>query len=234
MIFKTNVTFYGQDADKNGHVRPAILLDRMEAAGTAQMEAYPPSNDDLAREGRAFLLSRIVLEFHKPVHLGAAEVETFATDSRALSFGRCYRLFQDGTCAVDSYSVWALYDVNTGRPVRVSDVGVIGGEPNPPVMPRYPLRVAQPSADAFETLCTRKVYRSDADRNGHLNNTKYLNFLCDALPTDLPLRGANLAFVHEAPLGETLIVSGKRDGDTWYVKSHREDGSINCEAVLYF
>ena len=80
---KTNV--FGQDVDLNGHLRPSVLLAKLEDAGSRQMEAFPPSNDDLRARGMAFVISRLLLRIDRPLREGEiADARTFPTVSRGV------------------------------------------------------------------------------------------------------------------------------------------------------
>lgn len=220
-----------------GVLRPTSLLAYLEDVGGAEMEAFPPSNDDLRARNMGFIASRIVIRIHKELREGmTVTLETWATDSRGLSFNRCYRMMHDGEAAVEVYSVWALLNFAEHKLLRITDIEAVGGEPEPPLTLDIPLRTRMPAAEELTEVAKRPVYYSDTDLNGHFNNTKYLNMLCDFVPDidKRPLRGINISYVNEAPFGDILTVLRKDDGDAVYFKTLRSDGKINCEAVLYF
>ena len=60
----------------------------------------------------------------------------------------------------------------------------------------------------MELAGTRRVTYSDVDYNGHMNNTKYPDMLCDFLPdaTRRRVSGLSLSYLHEAPYGFDLSV----------------------------
>ena len=237
MKFTETVQIYNYDVDMRGVLRPTALLAKLEEVGSHQMLAYPPSNDDLRARGMGFILSRAVLRIYTELREGdTATAETFATDSRGLAFNRCYHMLRDGEVAAEVYTVWALLNFEEHRLLRVGEIGEVGGEPDPAFSLDIPLRVRMPAAEEFLEVAKREVYYSDTDMNGHMNNTKYLNMLCDFVPEieKKSLKGINISYVAEAPLGEQLTVLRKADGDTCYFKTVRSDGKINCEAVLYF
>ena len=238
MKYTEKVEINNYDVDMNGAVRPTSLLAKLEEIGSHQMMEYPPSNDDLRKEGKGFILSRLVMEIHKEVTEGDFEGQTWATDSRGLSFNRCYRLMKNGEVFAQIYTVWAFLDFNAGRLIRYEDVASqnIGGEGDAPFELTLPLRVRMPKTEEMSEVAKREVYYSDTDINGHMNNTKYLNMLCDFVPDfkDKKLRGANISYVSEAPLGDVLSVLSKVEGDTVYFRTVRSDKKVNCEAVLYF
>ncbi len=237
MIFKETAKIYNYDVDMHGILRPTALLAKLEEAGSHQMLVCPPSNDDLRANGMGFILSRVVMRIYTAPRDGdTVEVQTFATDSRGLSFNRCYRMLRQGEVLADVYTVWALLNFKEHRLVRVGEEGHIGGEPEPALTLDIPLRVRMPAAEEYTEVAKRKVYYSDTDINGHMNNTKYLSMFCDFVPEieKKTLRGINISYVTEAPLGDELTVFCKADGDICYFKTVRSDGKTNCEAVLYF
>ena len=237
MIFSDKTVIYGQDVDMNGLLRPSVLLAKLEDAGSKQMEAFPPSNDDLRARGMGFVISRLLLRIDRPLREGeVADARTFATDSRGVSYNRCYQMYAGDELVAEAYSSWALLNFVEHKLVRVVEIEQLGGESEPPLRLDMPMREPFPPVDAFETLGTREVYFSDADRNGHLNNTKYLNWLCDYVPDILhkTLRTANISFVSEAPLGERLTVLRAAQGDRFFFKLQRADGKLCCEAILGF
>ncbi len=236
MIFSESIKIASYDVDMNGIMRPTALAAVLEEVGAHEMEKYPPSNGDLRREGRGFILSRMVVSILKDIREGDAVCESWATDSRGLSFNRCYRLVINGESAAEIYTSWALVDFNEKRPIRVESCDrIIGGEPSPAFELKLPLRPRMPKAEEFCEVAKRKVYYSDTDLNGHMNNTKYLNMFCDFVPDieNKPLKGINISYITEAPLGETLTVLCKEEDGVYYFKTLRSDGKVNCEAALY-
>lgn len=237
MIYSDKTTVFGQDVDLGGELRPSALLAKMEDAGSRQMEACPPSNDDLRAAGMAFVISRLLLRIDRMPREGeVADARSFATTSRGVAHNRCYRVFVGDTCVAEAYTVWALLNFREHKLVRVGETAPIGGEPEPPIDVGIPVREPFPAADRFAAVGTREVYYSDVDRNGHLNNTKYLNWLCDFVPdiAHKTLRTANVSFVSEAPLGEVLTVQRAAVEGRYFFKLTRRDGKLCCEAVLGF
>lgn len=221
----------------HGVLRPTALMAYLEDVGAAEMEAYPPSNDDLRARGIAFITGRLAIRIHAELREGMqVTLETFATDSRGLSFNRCYRVMHGDTVAVEVYSVWALLRFADRTLLRVTDLEPVGGPPEPPLSLDIPLRMRIPRTEEMQMVASRPVYYSDTDINGHFNNTKYLNMLCDFVPgiDKKTLRGINISYVNEAPFGDTLSVYAKEEDGKVYFRTLRSDGKTNCEAVLYF
>lgn len=238
MIFSDRSKVYGQDVDMNGLLRPAVLLAKMEDAGGRQMEAFPPSNEDLRAQNLAYVLSRVVLRIYSDVPEGAqVEAQTFAgSDSRGLSYMRYYRMLLDGETVAEAVSTWALLDFKQNKLIRVGQVEAFGAEADTPFALDLPSRFALPDAAHFAEVGKRKVLFSDCDRNRHLNNTKYLAILCDFVDgiEHRRLRGANISFVSQAPYQTELTVFRADEGEKVYFKLLLPDGKLCAEAALYF
>lgn len=240
MKYSEKIKINTYDVDMHDNLRPTQLIAMLEEVGSHQMIEYPPSNDDLREMGLGFILSRVVMRIYKELHSDDVALgETWAaTNSRGLSFNRCYRLSCGGETVAEVYTVWALLNFKEGKLVRLEECADmhIGGEPDEPFELDIPLRVRMPKADEFCEIAKRKVYYSDTDLNGHMNNTKYFNMLCDFVPEieKKHLKGINISYVTEAPLGDELTVYAKEVDGTYYFKTVRSDGKTNCEAVLYF
>ena len=240
MKFSENIKISTYDVDMHDNLRPTQLLAMLEEVGSHQMIKYPPNNDDLREAGMGFILSRVIMRVYDNLHSDEQAVgETWAAaTSRGLSYNRCYRLTKDGEPVAEVYTVWALLNFKEGKLIRVDECADmhIGGEPEEPFELDIPLRVRMPKADEFCEVAKRKVYYSDTDLNGHMNNTKYLNMLCDFVPEieNKQLRGINISYVTEAPLGDELTIYCNEADGVYYFKTVRSDGKTNCEAVLYF
>ena len=145
-------------------------------------------------------------------------------------------MFSGDECVAEAYTSWALLNFRAHKLVRIGETEPIGGEQEAPIDVGIPMREPFPPAEAFETASVRAVYFSDADRNGHLNNTKYLNWLCDCVPdiAHRTLHTANVSFVTEAPLGETITILRAEVGGRYFFRMQRADGKLCCEAVLGF
>ena len=82
---------------------------------------------------------------------------------------------------------------------------------------------------------------SDVDFNGHMNNTRYPDMVCDFLPPEAMagkwLRQMSLSYMREAALGDTLSVSRlpvpDREGAFW-LRASGADGSVCFEAEMDF
>ena len=241
MSYSMHVSVLVHDTDARHIARPSAVWRWMQEAANRQMRSEGPSYDELMERGLSFLLSRMCVDFVRPImQYEELTVETFALPSRGYSFERGYKVIDEtGKTVAAGQSVWALYDLNAGRLARVEALGsgYSGGEA-PAVS--APIRFLIPDSVKLSPVGERKIFWSDVDVNRHMNNTGYANLLYDFLPDPAAgqLIGASINYRHEAKLGETLtVLSGEETTPegirrVWFRTLVGDE--INVEAMMDF
>ena len=240
MIYQETLTARWHDTDATLAVRPSQTLVYMQEMAFCHLNSVDRNLDKLRfEEGLAFILTRLTLKFYRPIRPAETiTAQTWISDGKGLNFPRYFRIQkQDGTVAAEGASSWLLIDLNTHLPRRVSDFayGFEGEEPLPFATPRrFPV-----PADMVE-VGQRKIVYSDIDYNGHMNNTRYPDMVCDYLPegTVGRIHTMHLEFVREAKFGSTLrVMRGERtseQGDTVYlVQTVDEQGEVCLAAEVW-
>ena len=228
--YRRNIIADIHDVDFNGVARTSSLMRYIQSAAQAQLTDKGFSYDVMKAQKRAFILSRIKMEFTEPVrayeHLTAI---TFPCDSRGYSFLRCYSLERDGITIGRAVSVWALIDTDTHALVKVNDFD-LGLETYSPLDLSLS-RISMPSEMMAQGTYT--VTYSATDQNRHMNNTAYPDMYSEFLPLEnRRIESISISYLNEAPIGEVLTVfRGYSDGN-YYFRTVRSDGKINTEAEI--
>ncbi len=230
-VFRTKVTVDVHDVDFNGVARFSSLMRYIQTAAQSQLTENGHSYDRLKEKNRAFILSRIKMEFDKTVRAyDELMAISFPCHSRGYSFLRCYSLERDGEEIGRAASVWALIDTENHSLVRVNDIelGLTTEDPlaltlNHIVLPTELTR-----------LGTYTVNYGDTDQNRHMNNTRYPDMYSNFLPLEgKRIRTMSISYSNEAPMGEHLTVFGTHTKEgLYYFRTVREDGKINTEAEI--
>ncbi len=236
MIFTTPFTVNFHDTDLYARMRPSAVLMYMQEAANLHLNTYGPTMDEIRAGGHAFLLSRVRVALYRPIPAYTPiEAQTWVNEEdQGYSFNRYYRILAGGETVAEAASVWALVSMEDHCPIRANAFSYhfSGDKPLELLLPRR-IRFA----DEPEAVGKRKIVYSDCDYNGHLNNTRYPDLLCDYLPEGETGRVSDLVinFLGEAPLGEQLTVyrapDPEKDG-RYLFRTRRADGSANIEAVL--
>jgi len=223
------------DTDINNIASLTGLMRYIQDGANCQMEEQGPSYDELQKKGLAFVISRLKMSIYHPIYShDMIEVESWACESKGVSFNRCYRIRKNGEITAEASSVWALLDTNAHKLVRVSDFENFYGTDEPVELDMHG-RFRLPADVPFTLVGERCVEYQDVDINRHINNTRYGDILCGYIPEIEGHRVINfeINYVSEAPLGENIKVYMGDDGDgTYYFRTVRDGGKTNVEAEI--
>ena len=228
--YRKNIEVDIHDVDFNGVARTSSLMRYIQSAAQSQLTDNGLSYDTLKSKKRAFILSRIKMEFTENVRAyEKLNAITFPCDSRGYSFLRCYSLERDGLTIGRAVSVWALIDTDTHGLVKVSDFE-LGLETYSPLDITL-TRIAHPAE--MLNVGTYKVEYGMVDQNKHMNNTVYPDMYSNFLPLENKrIKSISISYLAEVPAGDTLtVMRGFFDG-SYYFRTVRSDGKINSEAEI--
>ncbi len=234
-------TVRAHDMTADGKIRPSCLWRYMQETANHSMRDEGASYSELLQKDLAFLLSRMTMRVLRPLNeYEPITVETWGCPSRGLSFERCYRVLgADGGVAAEGLGIWALLDRATGKLRRTGDLslGYSVGEPITELSETC--RFSIPSDADMTEVGLRKIYYSDTDVMGHMNNTYYPDMLCDFLPEPGKgeLRRISISFRREAPRGAEISIlraeaqTGEAGLRRFYFRTMC-DGEVGIEAML--
>ena len=147
-------------------------------------------------------------------------VKTWPMPTTRTAYPRCVMGYDsEGSLLFKVLSLWVLMDVNSRAMVLPGKSGVTvegvicGGEPeNPRALP----------VKAPERVETRVVGRAQLDRNGHMNNTRYMDWVMELVQDDRPVKGFDLCYFNEGRLGDTVELGSALCADSLTVDIHRQ------------
>ncbi|MBQ8850744.1 MAG: hypothetical protein IJ011_10465 [Clostridia bacterium] len=235
MVFSTDYTTRWHDTDAERNVRPSAVLVYMQETSNKHLAESGMSLDTLRDEkGLAFILSKIRIAFHRPLHaFEDIHVETFTCPSRGYSSLRGYRILSGGEVVAEADTTWALLDIKERQLRRMEETGYVFDD-EPALSLNVPSRTRAAADIEMVELGNRHIVYSDLDYNMHMNNTHYPDMLCDFLPIEKVghIKGMTLSYLHEAAFGDTVnVFRGEKDG-TYYFRTVNGEGVICLEAVV--
>ena len=228
--YTKNIEVDIHDVDFNGVARTSSLMRYIQSAAQSQLTDNGLSYDTLKSRKRAFILSRIKMEFSETVRAyEKLRATTFPCDSRGFSFLRCYSLERDGNTIGKAVSVWALIDTETRALVKVSDFE-LGLQTYSPLDITL-TRISHPTE--MIKVGEYTVQYGNTDQNRHMNNTAYPDMFSNFLPLENKrIRSISISYLAEAPVGDTLSVYRGYLNGIYYFRIQRSDGKINSEAEI--
>ncbi len=168
--------------DVTARIRPGAILELMQEVAGAHAERLGVGRSHLLPQGLAWVLTRIEVQMSRYSLSGETiTVETFPMPNRRVFFPR-YFIFRDGQgqqigCAG---SFWVVLDIATRKMANAAEIAPLLPDNRDLTAPMgMPATVEDVSAEPIEAL-HQPVY-TDLDMNGHVNNTRYLDWCCNAL-----------------------------------------------------
>ena len=226
------------DAGKDRRLRPSNQLKLQQEVGELHLGEGGLTWEEFYRHGMIFVLTRLNSVIHRaPVLDEKVWLRTWHRDTKGAQFYRCYQFLDAaGNPLIESVSAFALVDPVTHKLLRPEVFQPFGVETQPDRVNGCPDpgRLRPPAA--LVPAGTRRVYWSDTDYNGHLNNTVYADILCDFLPGGMGgkrLTGFSISFLKEAMEGEDLVVSAcAAPGEAWVAAAHQRGTCFEARATF--
>lgn len=240
-IFQREFEITDNMVDCYGFLRPsAILFFAQESAGE-HCKALSLDYDTLARRRMFWAVSRNRVQITRMPRLGEKiRVETWHMPTTRVAFPRSMVAYDSqGHECFRSITLWVLMDLDTRNMILPGKSGIIlagslrGGELDSPKGVLSTLL----SKERSRTVCF-----TDLDRNGHMNNTRYLDWIDDLLPSSFhrehSLKEFTVCYLSEAREGQALKLKWDFPGEgTVQVDALRpgedKEERIFCAKMLY-
>ncbi|WP_096273919.1 acyl-[acyl-carrier-protein] thioesterase [Paucisalibacillus globulus] len=161
--------------------------------------------------GVAFVLMRIRIDIIRNLEFDEEiTIETWPLKPGKLEFERDYIVYdQSGEAIARAVSVWVIMDLKRRRLKRSEAINL-----------EYPELITEKAIDVdlgklkasenLETVYHKTIGYSDIDFNGHLNNSRYVDFIMDCFPLEehqnYYTSSIEVNYLNEALPGDTLIL----------------------------
>lgn len=215
------------DVDLANRWRPSAVFVSTQEFGELASIFLGCSHQDLADKGAFFVLLRQRIEVMQyPRCADTLRVETWAGEIQRTIFPRFYRYYdEEGQLCATASTLWALCSIDDRKIVRPQDVGL--SMPPPPFED-----LPQPGKLRFEEapdfVRVHKVCYSDMDYNGHVNNTRYVDWCCDLFATERykerSLKDLQINYVHELREETEVRLELRDKGDTFSIRGCLPNG----------
>ena len=151
---------------------------------------------------------------------------------------RDYDILANGQPVGESVSAWVLASLDSHKLVRLSAIPELEGTGGGALCKSVTLAKLRQPGDLVDVE-RRPMRYSDSDLNGHVNNTRYADFACDAvgmeaLPQDRYLAELRIGYLAECRPGEVLTIQASGLGDSRFVRGVDLEGKPRFETALYF
>lgn len=134
------------------------------------------------------------------------QVSTWATGFKGVFGPRDFCMkTESGEVLAYAHTLWVYVDTDTGRPVKpdVEEIQTYGTEP-PLEMEAVSRKIIFPEGDL--RVDTFPVHKYHIDTNHHVNNSKYIELACEALPEGFQVEKLRVEYKKAAVLGDCMIL----------------------------
>ncbi len=225
-------TLRALDVDTKGKWRPSAILTRLqEIAEDHAIIAHAGRKELVEQRGMAWMLTRLHLQMKQyPDLTDTIKVVTWPGKPTKLFFVRHSMFFsQTGEELGRATSLWVLFNIKERFLCRTGDIGE-----NYPYDLSHGVALPDPGKiklpEDMELVATRTVSYSEVDMNGHLNNSKYADWVCELFGIE-HLKKAfmdefRINYIAEAYMGQTVDLYRKEQDGIYYVCGKTDDKTV--------
>lgn len=221
----------GYEVDATGHAPLQTCCAFMEEAAGRHAEALGFGVEVLQERGVTWVLARMQLEIYElPLSTDTVEVETWPVEVERLQFRRDF-LLSDGKGRefIRAVTDWVIIDLDSRRLMKIPDFIAAHQPPDAPrALVKEKLRIeGQENSPSLRSFVVRKA---DIDRNRHVNNVRFSDWMLESTPDALAertLSGMQIIYRAEALYGDTVIArgsAGQQEGEFLHGLYRQSDG----------
>ena len=236
-VWKQTISLSAPEVDFQGRWKLSAVLLAMQEVSECHSKHLGVSRSDLIPLHIAWVLlrTRIVMDSY-PVLGEEVLVTTWAQNQGRRIYNRHYTFSNaKGEVLGRATTVWLLMNIETRRIIRAPEnrPGFALSASVPPVLPEpKPLRYG----GEMQEKELRAPRYSDLDINGHMNNTRYAEWICDLFPAGQyereTLTELQINYLIECVPGEDVRLELGLEGEQFFVKgTDVKSGRTHFEAA---
>ena len=206
-IYSQEFKITDNTVDCFGRLRASMILYFVQEVAGQHFSRISMDYDALAKLGMFWAIIRQKVQITRlPLRGETIRLETWPMPTTRVAYPRSVVAYDEaGNEVFRSISIWVLMDVNSRSMILpgksgISVVGTLRGN-----------ELAAPNglvAKDLRSSHNRNVFFTDLDRNGHMNNTKYMDWIDDLLPSpfhrEYSLAEFTVCYLSESREGQEL------------------------------
>jgi medium-chain acyl-[acyl-carrier-protein] hydrolase len=241
-IWQENIKISTFDVGASGHMEAVAAMRYFQEVAAHHATNLKVGFEHFQKENIFWVLTHLQIEATRwPEMQEPVTFETWPREIQKLFTTRDYLVKdKDGNVLIKGTSAWIIVDMNRKRPVRPADrLAHVTFLPEKISLANFPDEIIIPESKSSYKKARPVVY-SDLDINQHVNNTRYVEWIMDALAPEATkkLSSLNIHFTREFKRNQTAtlnITHPKNNNSEAYVSiDHSNSGKNGCVAYLKF
>ena len=195
-------------------IKISAILNYFQDCTTENSEKLGVGYAYLKEHHRAWLLNSWQVIIKRRPNVGEKiEICTWATGFKGVFGPRDFVMkTADGEELALAHSLWVYVDTKSGRPIKPSEEEIAAYEVKEPLSNETASRKINLSKNLVpvDTFTVRKYH---IDTNSHMNNSKYVELACEALPDDFSVGQIRVEYKKAAVLGDVLELRYEKENE---------------------
>lgn len=231
-------TITGHEVLQNGAVKPSAILKFMQDAATLDAGNLGADYNTMRKDDMIFVISKAMVSFKRMPRIDdVLEIRTWNGKIQGVSFNRDFVMYIDGEVAARATTRWVLVSYSQRRILRPDALKpsvLTNTEEDIGISPERRILLPE-NADLI-----KNIYRAtltDMDTNGHVNNSRYADYLvdyCNVNLLDKEIRSFEIHFVSEIKYLEEVEFVSAVLNDKAFVVGQKNDGKQAFSSYIQF
>lgn len=214
-------------------IKISAIINYFQDCTTDNSEQIGVGHNYLAERKRAWILNSWQVEImRRPNVRESIEVSTWATGFKGVFGPRDFCMkTAEGEELARAHSLWVYIDTESGRPVKPTEEEIAVYEVGEPILMEEVSRKIKVPEGAI-VVDTFPVHKYHIDTNRHVNNSKYIELACEALPEAFEVEKLRVEYKKAAVLGDRIVL--KRVIDKQRIVAQLCDEEDGTYAIVEF
>jgi acyl-ACP thioesterase len=235
MIFKHNFEIGLENINKKKEVTNKSLLQYLENSSSRHSDSIKDGITDIIDNGVTWVLLEWKMEvINRPKYGDVLEIHTWIRNSTKLYTYRDFEIYVNGEKKVIASAKWLVIDINTLRPLRITDELLSKYEPELDKRVFEELEFEKViEQEKYEKEIEYPIRKSDIDINDHVHNLNYLDMVYEILDIE-ELNNVRIVYKKEIKYNDRIKVFSLSNSSKNYIKIVNIDNNIvNSLIELY-
>ena len=226
-MYKIENSVRYSECGRDNKLKISAIINYFQDCTTENSEQLGVGFDYLKEKKRAWILNSWQVFIKRRPEVGEKiEVSTWATGFKGVFGPRDFCLkTAEGEELVAAHSLWVYVDTQTGRPMKPTDEEIEVyevGEPLP--IETVSRKIHLP--EEMQTVDTFSVHKYHIDTNNHVNNAKYIELACEALPDEFSVIGLRVEYKKAAVYGDKMILKSRKKENSIFTALYDTEDTI--------